>query len=188
MLDDAEKEKTAKGRNLYDTLKKAYSRFLKIRGTPREIALGVALGLLVGMTPTMGIQTPIAIFIAALFKWNKISSAAGVWISNPFTAPILYPINYFVGAKILGLEAAQNLSMDSDVTIITKFIHKAPGALGAMTLGGIILGIPLAVIGYHVTYSAVKKYQKDIKEKLARKKTEILKKHKDPMETGEEDP
>ena len=51
----------------------------------------------------MGIQTVIALFFATLFKWNKISSAVGVWISNPFTAPFLYSLTYYVGAKIMGL-------------------------------------------------------------------------------------
>ncbi len=68
-------------------LKRIYERFVKIRGDPHKIALGFSLGLFVGMSPSMGVQMPIAIFIAALLKWNKISSAAGVWITNPLTAP-----------------------------------------------------------------------------------------------------
>ena len=35
----------------YTTLKKAYERLLKIRGEPREIALGFALGIFIGMSP-----------------------------------------------------------------------------------------------------------------------------------------
>ena len=31
------------------SVRKTYERFLKIRGTPKEIALGFALGLFVGM-------------------------------------------------------------------------------------------------------------------------------------------
>jgi uncharacterized protein (DUF2062 family) len=40
--------------------------------------LGFAFGIFIGMTPTMGIQMPIAVFIAALIKWSKISAAFGV--------------------------------------------------------------------------------------------------------------
>jgi uncharacterized protein (DUF2062 family) len=77
---------------------KTYERFLKIRGTPREIGLGFAIGLFVGMSPTMGFQMAIAVFLAAVFKWNKISAAAAVWITNPVTAPIIYGVTYFIGA------------------------------------------------------------------------------------------
>jgi uncharacterized protein (DUF2062 family) len=59
-------------------LHKAYERFIKIRGHPREIALGFALGIFIGMTPTMGVQTPLAVFLAALFKWSKLSAGFGV--------------------------------------------------------------------------------------------------------------
>ena len=57
------------------------------------------------MTPTMGIQMPIAVFVAALFKWSKISAAFGVWITNPITSPLIYGLTYIVGAKLLGLKS-----------------------------------------------------------------------------------
>jgi membrane protein implicated in regulation of membrane protease activity len=52
-------------------------------------------------------------------------------------------------------------------------LQNAPQALGAMTVGGAILGIPLAIISYYLSYAAVDKYQKDIKEKLARQKAKL---------------
>lgn len=58
--------------------KRAYERLLKIRGEPNQIALGFALGLFVGMSPTMGFQIVVAVSLAALLKWNKISTAIGV--------------------------------------------------------------------------------------------------------------
>ena len=148
-----------------------YRRFLKIRGNPREIALGFALGLFVGMTPFMGFQTPIAVFFAAIFQWNKISSAAGVWISNPVTAPVIYGITYFVGAKITGLSLSENFNSINDINVF-GLLKSTPEMLIAMILGGIITGIPIAVTGYFFSFSAVKRYQDDIKIKLAEKKKE----------------
>lgn len=156
---------------------KIYARFLKIRGTPNAIGLGFALGLFVGMTPFMGIQTPIAIFFAALFKWNKISSAAGVWISNPVSAPVIYGINFFIGAKIIGLKAAATPSEHAGFSLI-KLIQGTPEILVAMIIGGIVTGIPLAVMGYFFSFSAVKKYQQDIKAKIAQKKEQRVSKKK----------
>ena len=77
-------------------LSRAYERFVRIRGRPREIALGFALCIFIGMLPTMGIQMPIAVFFAALLKWSKISPAFGVWITNPFTSPFIYGLTYMV--------------------------------------------------------------------------------------------
>ena len=89
---------------LLDYWRKIYARFLKLRGTSKELALGFALGLFIGFTPTMGIQMALGVFFASLFKWSKITAAIGVQITNPITAPFLYTFTYYIGAKIMGLD------------------------------------------------------------------------------------
>ncbi|MCP4371817.1 MAG: DUF2062 domain-containing protein [Deltaproteobacteria bacterium] len=158
------------------SLKKGYRRFLKIRGHPNEIALGLALGLFVGMTPSMGFHTAIAVFFAALFKWNKISSAIGVWVTNPLTAPVIYGVNYYIGAKLIGLQKVYFLPEANGFIKIYKIMLKAPEIFWALTIGGIVLGLPLAVAGYYFSYSVVQKYQDDIKEKLAKSKEKLAQK------------
>ncbi len=82
-------------------------RFLRLRDTPDEIAKGFALGVFVGLTPTMGIQIPIAIVVAMLLKKNKIAAAIGVWVTNPLTAPFIYAFEYEMGRILLGMERAR---------------------------------------------------------------------------------
>ena len=94
-------------KKIHPTLKKAYERLLKIRDQPREIALGFSLGIFIGISPTMGVQTIIAVFLASLFKWNKIATAAGVWISNPLSAPFIYSLSYVIGARLIGVSGAR---------------------------------------------------------------------------------
>lgn len=149
---------------------KAYERFLKIRGTPQEIALGFALGLFVGMSPYLGFQMAIAIFLAALFEWNKIAAAVGVWISNPVTIPLIYPLTYLVGAKVMGMQEVYHFPHAMDPAWILDMIRSTPEILSILTLGGILLGIPLAVGGYFFAYTTVNKYQEEIKRKLAERR------------------
>ena len=156
--------------SLQHGLRRLYERFVKIRGRPREIALGFSLGLFIGMTPTMGIQMPIAVFIAAIFKWSKISAAFGVWITNPFTAPFVYGLTYIVGAKLLNLKAALTLPNDFSWDLLKELISNAPLILSALTVGGIIVGLPLAVAGYFLSYGAINQYQQKVKQKLAARK------------------
>jgi uncharacterized protein (DUF2062 family) len=165
--------KAVQKENLAGIIRRLYERFIMIRGEPREVALGFALGIFVGMTPTVGVQTPIAIFIAALFKWSKLASAIGVWISNPLTVPLIYGVTYITGAKILNLDPVFNMPLSPTWNTLKAMLQKAPQAFGAMTVGGAILGIPLAIISYYLAYAAVDKYQKDVKEKLARQKAKL---------------
>ena len=67
----------------FPKLQHTYERFLKIRGNPRQIGLGFALGLFLGTTPFIGLHSIVAVVLAALFKWNKIAALSGAWISNP---------------------------------------------------------------------------------------------------------
>jgi uncharacterized protein (DUF2062 family) len=152
---------------------KAYERFLKIRGKPREIALGMALGLFVGMTPFFGIHMAIAVLIAAIFKWNKISAAMGVWISNPITAPVIYSLTYFLGSKLLGKGASFTPPGELSLSFIIQLFRKSPEILWVLTVGGVLVGLPLAIVGYYLSHSSILKYQTDLRGKL--KKTKELK-------------
>jgi len=161
---------------LWESLKKAYVRFLKIRGTPREIALGFALGIFVAMSPTMGFQMAIAIPIAAMLKWNKIAAAMAVWVSNPFTIPIIYWPTYYIGAKIMGMPLGLNAADMASGSTMLALAEKAPKIFGAMTLGGVVLGLPLAAISYYLAYFAIEKYRTDIKAKIVEKKEQLAEK------------
>jgi uncharacterized protein len=172
MLEDR-KPNHFKNTGFFLLLKKTYTRFLKIRGKPKEIALGFSVGIFIGMTPVIGFHTVIAIFIATLFKWNKISAALAVWITNPFTAPFIYSMTYFVGAKAMGLTRAYRLSDGLSSSTFIDMIKKTPEIFGAMTIGGFIIGIPLSVISYYFIYSAISKYQDDIKMRLVEQKLKL---------------
>jgi uncharacterized protein (DUF2062 family) len=154
-------------------LRQGFVRFLKIRGQPHEIACGLALGLVIGMTPLMGLQIAIAVSLAALLKWNKISAAGGVFITNPFTAPIIYPINYLVGAKLMGVSNHFILSQDAGFSTLVAMIRKAPEIFWIMTVGGFVLSLPLAAGGYYLALRLLQRYQDEIKRKIAASKEKL---------------
>ena len=154
--------------------KKIYETLVTIHGEPRNVALGFALGLFIGMAPIMGLQTLLVLFLATFLKWNKLSAAIGVWITNPLTAPFIYGMTYLTGARIMGLKKAHYIvDPEQSITIISKIITKAPNVFFSLIIGGIILGIPVAIIGYYFSYYAVLEYQTDIKKKIVEKKEKL---------------
>jgi uncharacterized protein len=119
----------------------------------------------------MGVQTLIAVFIAAIFGWNKISAAIGVWITNPITAPVVYSITYFIGAKLLGIGTKLSpVNHDLSLTTFERIMDKAPDVLWALILGGVIIGFFIAIAGYYLSYSAIIRYQENIKGRIAERK------------------
>ena len=175
MPEDSPQNEQHGSRNWMAPVKKAYHRFLKIRGNPNEIALGFALGLFVGMTPFMGLHTAIAVPLAALFKWNKFSAAFAVWISNPFTAPIIYGMTYYIGAKVL---LVQNSRLPSEFNLEALFetLRNAPDIIGILLVGGVVAGFPLAAIGYYFALKAINEYRHSIRQKLEAQKATIAQK------------
>lgn len=156
-------------------LQTTFARLLRIRDNPREIALGLALGLFVGMTPLMGIQTAIAIFLAALFKWNKLAAAIGVWITNPLTAPFIYGATYYIGARLFVWQNHHRLPDQFDLEALLNLFHRGPEILLILTAGGLVVGIPLSITAYYLTLTSIQGYRRRIKSRLSFK-TETIKK------------
>jgi uncharacterized protein (DUF2062 family) len=143
-----------------------YNRFVRLHGSPKQIAWGAALGLFLAMSPTMGFQMAIAIPLAAFLKISKLAAAGSVWLTNPATAPFIYWFNFKLGAKILGypLKAGflENPSWEA-------FWRGGTHVILSLTLGGIITGIIIAIPGYFIALAMVK---------TAREKARLLKERK----------
>ncbi len=60
------------------------------KDTPHRIALGMALGIFIGILPIMGIQMTVVAIIALPLRGNLKAAVAGVWISNPITFIPMY--------------------------------------------------------------------------------------------------
>jgi hypothetical protein len=52
-------------------------------------------------------------------------------------------------------------------SVVRDMLRNAPRFFGALTLGGILLGLPLTVLGYYLALAAVNRYQQRIREKMA---------------------
>ncbi len=143
-----------------------YERFVRLHGSPEEVAWGVACGFFVAMTPTLGFQMAIAIPLAAFFRISKIAAAAGVWLTNPVTAPFLYWLNFKVGAKILGYPVNERFLADPSWE---TFWNSGTHAILSLTLGGAITGLIVGAIGYVVTLVMVRAARKKVHFRHARK-------------------
>jgi uncharacterized protein len=76
-------------------------RVLALDDTPHAVALGAAVGMLFGLTPTVGLQTlEVVLFVALthrLFYFNRAAALILIYVSNPLSvAPIYYGL-YTVG-------------------------------------------------------------------------------------------
>ncbi len=137
-----------------------YYRFIRLQTTPESLARGVALGLFVSTTPTFGVQTFIALFLAALFRCSKISAVVAAQLTNALTAPFIFLGTYYLGAVILDKPFDQSrldrlLSgfqwdnlWTSGLSVFTPLWDGFRDVFVSLWVGGLIVGVVLAAIGY----------------------------------------
>ena len=140
-----------------------------------EAALGSAIGMFVGLTPTVGIQMWIVFLIWLTCKqllgiqFDLIIGTALVWISNPFTIFFFYygflatgygfyslvgmdhsELSYYIfHQKLSAILNAENAGFWNIMIDGTRFLVYDLGF--PMVLGSLFYAVPLAVLSYFFT-------------------------------------
>ena len=155
----------------------AYRKVLRtigrMRGSPRAIALGAAIGVFVAFTPTIGFQMLIGAILATLFRASRPAAMLPAWISNPVTIPPIFAFTYWVGTFLWpgasmaqvyeGLTKLANQLREH--SFFQLHLHaKAVMGLGLdlfvpMMIGGVIVGAICGAISYPVVLWSVKEYR-----------------------------
>ena len=148
-------------------------RFIRLRGEPRDLALGIALGIFTGMMPIIPFQTALAVALALFFRVSKITAALGTWISNPLNWYFLYYSSYKIGAVILNLSEKNrdfssimaSIGRGEEVSIIIgKLAGAGTAIIAAFLIGGILLGTVSAIPSYFI-FLRLFSFIKDWREK-----------------------
>ncbi len=150
-----------------------FDRIRKLNGNPHYVALGMAIGVFVAITPTIPFHTILAIGLAFLLKASKPAAILGVWVSNPFTVVFLYFACYKAGHLFLenssqALILIEQLidHLESDIPLLQKidylmdFTKKQYNTFIIMNFGGLILGLPAGLFTYIITHRFFTRFRK----------------------------
>lgn len=129
--------------NLREFIKRAKT----LEGDPHYVAMGMAVGVFVSLTPTIPFHTVIAVALAFALKGSKPAAVIGVWFSNPITIPFFYLGCYQVGMLILD----KPISFDAKYKTIQELMKMGWDVTAAMMIGGVILGIIPGIVAYFIT-------------------------------------
>ena len=152
-----------------------YLRFIRLRGKPTVLARGVAVGIFVGVTPTIPFHTILALVFAYVLRGSKIAALlATVLVSNPLTFFLQYYLSFRIGNWL----TPRNISWEKMTEIMDALSNGADfseslSALGHMGLeallllltGGIILAIPFTIASYVLSFLFFRSMQQRRREK-----------------------
>ncbi|MGL4722819.1 MAG: DUF2062 domain-containing protein [Desulfovibrionaceae bacterium] len=144
-----------------------YLRIIRIRAEPREIALGLALGVFIGSLPIIPFQTIAVVILAILFKASKIAGFLGTFVTNPVTMLPFYLLLWYVGSFFIPHAVGENINM-SDLSL-ENLIAQGPNIFLAMMLGGIIVGLPAGIVTFFTIKPLLEKYKKRRNERKRKK-------------------
>jgi len=133
---------------------------MRLRGHPHELALGMAFGIFMGMTPTIPFHIVVAMALALVFKASKITAAVGTCICNPATIYFIYKYCYRIGSFILGFDhntktlapVVQAINDGELFHILTNILGSGGMVVATFLLGGIVLGIIFAIPSYLIFF------------------------------------
>ena len=177
-------------------------RLKRIPDTPHKISLGMSCGIFASFTPFFGLHFLIAGLLSYVLRANVLASLIGTFIGNPITFPIITVFNLKLGEWILGSNEyssgdggkifegfldfifliykslfTEGSIGENSVPRMNEFLY---GVFIPYSLGGLILGISVAIISYFLLRPLVSTYKKKrdslkarrLKKKLMRKRNE----------------
>ena len=110
---------------------------VRLDDPPWRIALALAVGVFISFTPFWGVQTLLALLVAALFRLSKTATVTGAWLNLPWFAPFVY-----AGALGLGHWLVPGAGDLKAVTV-------------ALLVGTTVLGAAAALVTWLVAYGVL---------------------------------
>jgi uncharacterized protein (DUF2062 family) len=145
-------------------------RILRQNSTPQELAMGIALGVFIGMAVPYGLQVATMVVVALFFRrFNKIAALLGSLVTNPFTTPFLYLVYYRIGKWLVGFKGPRKepvLIDDDTVWAMLREWGRHRDVLVAMGIAALIIAVACAVAAYFVSRPLIDRYQHRRKERL----------------------
>jgi uncharacterized protein (DUF2062 family) len=142
--------------NLKRTVRYHFLKLRRLQGDPKKLALGAALGVFIGLTPTIPFHTVLILALAPLMRASVIAAYLGIWVSNPLTWVPQYLLAYEVGCRVLFRGEALCIPEHANVADFLGLLWR--GGL-ALQVGGVLISLPPAIATYFLTLWAVKRYR-----------------------------
>ncbi len=141
-------------------IKYNFIKFKRLQGSPQALAGGTAIGIFVGLTPTIPFHTVLIVFFSLLTRTSTLAGIVMSWIvCNPLTYLPIYYLSAVIGNHLTPYElnlknvrSALELAMAGDGihNSLTILVRSGYEALVVMGVGGVCIALPIAIISYYL--------------------------------------
>ncbi len=134
-------------------LRLAYLKLFRIHDTPQKIALGMGVGVFLGIIPGTG---PIAaIFMAFLLRINRAAALLGSLLTNTWLSILTFFLSIKIGATIIGINwqtvYANWVQLLKDFRFVNLFKITTLQIALPIIIGYFVISFCLGIIAYLAT-------------------------------------
>lgn len=147
--------------NLCRSIKYYYYRFKRLQGNPHALAGGTAIGVFIGLTPTIPFHTILIVFLSLITRTSAVAGISISWlVSNPFTYLPIYYISALVGNYLTPYELNLNIiqsrleqAMDDGIfqNLLAILLVSGYEALIVLIVGGFCFALPFGILSYYLS-------------------------------------
>jgi len=149
------------------SLRYYYLKIVRQRGTAEHVALGVAVGVFVGVATPPGCHMGVAFALAWVMGCSRAAAVIATWISNPFTIPLFLYVQMAIGCRLLGITRKK---MTPEVLWdFLKHLQDHKNILLAWLLGALISGLLAALLSYFLARPAIVAFRRAKEERRLRR-------------------
>ncbi len=166
-----------------DKWRSLLDRMVREKASPEFIARGWAIGMFYGCTIPFGLQLALSIPTAFILKGSKIGATVGTLITNHFTIFIIYPVQCWVGNRLLGGDLSYDQIKAALKGVLTEqswgsLLQLGWDLAGAFLLGGFLL----AAICVPLTYFGVLNYVRRFRSRKQTKSSDAASEDSSPIQ------
>ncbi|MCX5870241.1 MAG: DUF2062 domain-containing protein [Deltaproteobacteria bacterium] len=147
--------------NLKRIVKYYYLKFMRMKGDPQSLAIGTAIGVFIGITPTMPLHTILIIPLTIITRTSTIAALLGsLLVCNPITYVPQYYLATIVGNALTPYELSwARIKEVLDILLQHPGLQKSLEALVGLgyeaaivlVVGGTVLALPCALASYFLS-------------------------------------
>jgi len=160
--------------SLQRTARYYFIRFKRLRGDPKSLAQGAALGMFIGISPTVPLHTIAIISLSILFRSSAIAALiVATVVCNPLTLVPVYYLCWRIGDFILPgrltwsriQEILEILTHEGFVESVKYISQLSIDAIAVMMTGGTLLAIIPTCATYYFSLHFFLKIQEKRRKK-----------------------
>jgi len=141
------------------SLRFIYLKLVRINDSPQRVALGLSLGVFLGLLPGTGPLASLA--LAFVFRLNRIAALLGSLLTNTWLSVATFLLSVKVGSYLMGFDWQV---VYKGILILTKDFHWADlfkisvlKVIMPILIGYCVIGFFLALVVYLVALFILKK-------------------------------